>query len=202
MTHEVSDESVIVRRKIANRILKGDQSSVLEVVLGNHTIFLRTCIDYTRRLMSELCELDSILLAEESFLMLPILYAVDLNRLVRLRGHEKLSRVIKVQREYRRRLISIFPSEELELGLVNRSCEAEVICYCTFVGRKVLMTSLTFAVLEIPLALPIPARPFTALVVGFGGLGESKSIGVEDIVVGCGREIWMSPVCDRWRKLV
>jgi hypothetical protein len=45
------------------------------------------------------------------------------------------------------------------------------------------MTSLTFAVVEMPLALPRPARPFTPLLVGFGGRGESRSIGVEDIVV-------------------
>lgn len=51
------------------------------------TVFFGTGIDDGRCSMGKLCQLDSVFLAEESFVMAAFLDIIDLNRLVALRCH-------------------------------------------------------------------------------------------------------------------
>lgn len=68
--------------------------------------------------------------------------------------------------------------EELSVTLAVRS-PANISSSLTLAGRKVVITSLTLAVAGTPIAgLLSPKPPFAA----GGGRGESRSIGVEDIV--------------------
>ena len=51
--------------------------------------------------MGEFGELDAVFFAEEGLVVAPFFYAVDLDRLVALRGHAEVAGVVKVDGEDR-----------------------------------------------------------------------------------------------------
>lgn len=60
------------------------------------TVLFGTGVYYTRPRMCKLCQLDTVLLAEQALVMAPLADVVDLDCLVAGRGHEQLAVVVVV----------------------------------------------------------------------------------------------------------
>lgn len=49
--------------------------------------------------MGELCQFNAVLLAQQALVVTSILYVINLDRLVALRGHAQLARVVEIDRQ-------------------------------------------------------------------------------------------------------
>ena len=64
--------------------------------LGGHTILLGAGVNDARARVGKLCQLHAVLFAQQALVVAAVLDIVDLNRVVALRGHAQLARVVKV----------------------------------------------------------------------------------------------------------
>lgn len=99
--------------------------------------------------MCELCQLDAILLAQQVLLVYTLLDAINLNCLVALGGHEKLARIIEVERQHvwlRTAILDVLPLEKLRTSQLESS-QYGFWALLAFVGRNDDMASLNGVVL-------------------------------------------------------
>lgn len=96
---EVSDEGVVVRREVSNRIYSQSASVAGPGCTwrrGRRTVRFCARIDNAGAGVGELGQLDAVLFAEKGLVMSSVFDVVDLNGLVALRCHTKVARVVKV----------------------------------------------------------------------------------------------------------
>lgn len=148
-----------------------------------HTVLFGTCVNYARARVRELGQFDAVLLAEQSLAVGALLDVVYLDRLVALGRHEQLAGVVEVERQdtgLRPSLLEVFAAEQLEAcrqpldHIVGNSSHRLLL---TFVGRNVLMTSLSCDV-----APPGAREIWSELPLGVADPEASISIGVEAMV--------------------
>ena len=92
---KVADERVVVCREVSNCICPGS-APTWRMRAGEPTVLLGAGIDDARARVGELGQFHTVLLAQQALVVAAVLDVVDLDRLVALRRHAQLARVVEV----------------------------------------------------------------------------------------------------------